>query len=114
MRNTIGYFGLLLLFPVLQVDAATIGAYRTMTQNSPSAAKIYVNGVANGFEWSNSINEQRNVKPLYCPPSALTLNADNYVKILDVEIRRRGRNIDESDPVELALFMGLLRTFPCQ
>jgi|TARA_B100000315_G_scaffold118294_1_gene108420 hypothetical protein len=62
--------------------------------------------------WNKKVNN-----PFFCPPDHLALNANNYVEILEREIQRQREsgnlNEDASVGVELILFFGLVRTFPC-
>tara|TARA_B100001971_G_C17698343_1_gene290448 strand:- start:115 stop:366 length:252 start_codon:yes stop_codon:yes gene_type:complete len=66
--------------------------------------------------WNKKVNN-----PFFCPPDHLALNANNYVEILEREIQRQreggifgeGGISKEDASVELILFYGLVRTFPC-
>ena len=99
-----------LSFSSFAMDLAT---YKKLKKISPDYAKLYVQGVASGFEWSNTLNESRKVKPLFCSPSKLSLNGDNYFQILEKELAGSSKNAKDTAQIELILFIGLVKTFPC-
>ena len=76
----------------------------------------YIDGVANGLLWANSALQAENKEPLFCIPD-LTLNQDNYLALLDRQIKdgtpTKAAWRDE-DPIEIILLRALQRTFPCK
>lgn len=103
--------GALSLF-VNQAYALSVSDYKLLKKENLVSLKIHINGVGSGFDWSNTIVEKKLKEKLYCPPQKIALNAENFMSIIDMEIES-GR-YEEGDPVELALFLGLEKTFSCQ
>lgn len=100
-----------LSFSIDQANAITVLEYEGSKNNHPAWVEAHINGVGQGMGWSNAVVESRLKEKLFCPPQNIALNAENYLSIIDKEIES-GRWKDQ-DPVELVLFMGLEKTFPC-
>lgn len=79
--------------------------------------KAYLNGVGRGLHWAIIGNEiyLKSDKSLYCLPNNLTLTAENYINILEQEIKTKQKTetIPPDTFIELLLMNGLMRTFPC-
>lgn len=73
--------------------------------------RIYIQGIANGFMWSNVHLKSINQKEVFCQNN-LALNADNLVNILEKTLKKNPK--DGKQPVEMVLLMGLIDTFPCK
>lgn len=101
----------------------TVKDYRaTLTLNDEtkvSVMKLYISGIGEGLLWANS-EETRRKTPLYCMPEKLELVTDNYVALIDGQIKklsqRGGATKAELDDfaVGVLLLNGLEATFPCK
>jgi hypothetical protein len=72
--------------------------------------KIYISGVGEGFLMMNSYLRSYEKPPIYCQPGKLVMNADNYINIIESEIKRGAK---QDSIIELLLLYGLIKTFPC-
>jgi len=95
--------------------------YRTALSNPDSAAivKSYVSGLGNGMVYANEFSQRnKQAQPLFCAPSKLTLTGDNFVNLLDAQIKlseeRNGKEPTMNVPIGLLLLEGLVDTFPCE
>lgn len=94
-----------------QSTAVTIEVYKERKVSDRDLVEIYIAGVAEGYSWLNTYLASERGETVYCPPSSLVLNTDNYIAILDSYIEKS--NIGSDAPVELALLYGLRHTFAC-
>ena len=126
MRRLLVLSLMLLLVASNQVVAAP-GDYGTLVRDlqkpqlDRGVLTTMINGIGAGYEWANTKLLARKQKPLYCPPDKLSMYAENYVGILLVELRGRGKTLAQvEDSVGLldmaawALLDGLIATFPCK
>ena len=108
---------LLLLCFIKPTHAMSLKGYEMAKKDDPDITKLYIFGVGEGFSWSCTVLEAEGKQLFFCQPDHLVLNANNYVEILEREIQRQREsgnlNEDASVGVELILFFGLVRTFPC-
>lgn len=79
--------------------------------------RAYIEGVGHGFLWANAelqVNKRQTL--LFCVPPSLGLTTDNYVGLIEAEIRDSKANggINGKAPVELVLMGALKKTFPCR
>ncbi|KEQ17080.1 hypothetical protein [Endozoicomonas numazuensis] len=91
-------------------NSVTISAYKNLNEKHLNSLKLHINGVGQGFLWSNNIEGR---KPFYCSPGKLALNADNYMQIIDSQIplyEKSGKDF----PIEMLLLFGLQEAFPCK
>ena len=100
-------------------NAITINIYeevmKSKNENSKQAFTLYIKGVGDGFFWSNASLRSNNQKPLFCLPDNLTLNAYNYIQILDEELAdSKDFYLTNNTPIAFILFNGLIKTFPCK
>lgn len=94
--------------------AISIGDYKLIQKEQPKVAALYIKGVAEGFAWANSLNNDKNLPRLYCEPEKFSINTDNLTQILNDELTENNKIWTDKLPVELALFKGLEKTFPCK
>jgi hypothetical protein len=84
--------------------------------DSIESIETYIDGVGNGFLFANTALQADNKEPLFCIPD-LTLNEENYLALLDRQIKdgmpTKAAWRDE-DPIEIILLRALQRTFPCK
>jgi hypothetical protein len=77
----------------------------------------YINGMGAGFTWANGRLNARGMPKLFCTPRSLSLNANNYIDILDKQISRMSQKetpgLDDL-PIGFVLLLGLEETFPCK
>jgi hypothetical protein len=79
--------------------------------------KTYLYGVAKGYEWSNAaLKFTRKQEQLFCAPSKVSLNQDNYLTILHNHIKTNNvqSKYGANFPVELILLDALRDVFPCE
>lgn len=88
----------------------TISHYK-QTKNDEQM-QIYVQGIGHGYLFANAMNEYSRNPKLYCPPPQLGLNVDNYLEMLETEIRRKSYPADA--PLAHVLLQALRHTFPCK
>jgi hypothetical protein len=76
----------------------------------------YVLGVGTGYSWANTELSGTHRKLLYCQPKEFALTEENYLDILEGQVKaeRAGGHADLPVPLELLLLKGLERTFPCK
>jgi hypothetical protein len=72
----------------------------------------YLFGVAHGIEYTNAYTEEQFHRSVICAPKGLDLNQENIISIIDDELKAEKAKPD--DIVELVLFFGMLKTFPCK
>lgn len=76
--------------------------------------KEYMAGVGEGFRWANSwIDKDGSGPKLYCQTEKSTLTHDDYLRILDDEIKGGSAAYQQDDPIELILLKALQHKFPC-
>jgi hypothetical protein len=81
--------------------------------------KLYISGMGEGILWANA-EATRKKNPLYCDPDKLELVADNYIGMIDVQIRKisqpGGATKAELDGIAVGVLLlnGLKETFPCK
>ena len=63
------------------VDAEVAGGSRW------ELMKVYVQGLGDSYMFANAQVKSDHGKPLYCPPYTLALTVDNYVQLLDGNIK---------------------------
>jgi hypothetical protein len=78
----------------------------------------YIKGIGDGFVFYGVRAEDSvNQKPLFCQPGKLPLRTENFVDIIDNEIKRSATLMpkEKLDKIPLAtiLLSGLQETFPC-
>ena len=71
----------------------------------------YLSGIGHGYYYANAYADSIGQHKLYCQPRNNVMDADNYIQILENEIKRGGHKPDET--IELIMLSGLRRTFPC-
>tara|TARA_B100001964_G_C13926261_1_gene462433 strand:- start:203 stop:649 length:447 start_codon:yes stop_codon:yes gene_type:complete len=98
--------------------ALDVGYYSELKKTNPVYLKAHIGGVGNGLLTYNLILLGKDEK-LYCPPQTMALNADNYMEIIDDQIKYfasmqspEGAAI-ENLSVEQLLLIGLIQEFPC-
>ena len=102
----------------------TVKEYKEFSkeENGKLMMKTYVKGMGEGIlianiQLANIQAGSENKVKLYCPLDRLAVNADNYIDILEAEIKinsvTQPAKLD-SAPLSALLMAGLQRTFPCQ
>ncbi len=107
-------FMLLMAVPAFSLPLKQYQAARK--EDSLESMENYINGVGNGFLWANSALQAANKEPLFCNPE-LTLNEDNYLALLDRQIKDgtpTKTKWHDDDPIEIILLRAMQRTFPCK
>jgi hypothetical protein len=73
---------------------------------------LYVAGLGQGISWANAYLRNTQQKPIYCVPKNLNLVVENYVTIIDTQIREEPR-VKMDTPLGFVLLNGYIATFPC-
>ena len=73
--------------------------------------KEYIDGVGVGYMWANESFAADHKIRYFCSPPHLSMNADNYVSIINGVLKEHKLPDDQS--IELVLWHGLQDTFPC-
>lgn len=102
-----------LLFFIKPAIALEVQGYEELKVTSPGFLEALIYGVATGYAWSNGILKRRGDQEFYCQPPKISLNADNYISIVDKQIINLKKSGNIEIPVEYILFLGLVETFPC-
>jgi hypothetical protein len=83
-----------------------------------SLTKIYILGLGDGFLWANAKMLVDKKSPLYCQPDKLVLGMENYVEILNRQIKAEATKNTQAQLDEMSLglllLQGLQDTFPCK
>ena len=82
-----------------------------------NATRMYIIGLGEGMGWANIENILRKA-PLYCQPGKLALGPENYIDIIDRQVKTalsRGMTQVQVDETTIGYFLmaGLRDTFPC-
>jgi hypothetical protein len=119
--QTVTYFGVIMraiLFGLLITlcDYSYAGLkisdfYIQEKRNSPEFM-IYIAGLSDGFFYSTAIENGG----IYCPPRGLKMNTQNYIHLIEDEIKRGPPKGQYTPDMELGIVLGsaLMRTFPCK
>lgn len=100
-------------------SAMSVEKYEKSKKESPQLTILYMQGTGYAFSWMNTIRKERGEKASFFPPNKLVIQAQNYIDILDEEIKlfRKLESTKESEllkfDIEPLLFFGLEKTFPC-
>jgi hypothetical protein len=74
--------------------------------------QLYLSGVGMGYQYANIAMTIVKKQPIYCPPENFSLNSDNLIEILEKQLQKSPG--PDAAPIEPALFLGLVNTFPCK
>jgi hypothetical protein len=105
----------ILAFPSLAIAEMSFKDYKTdkaIGGHRWEEFKIYLLGVGNGIQWTNTELVAKGKQPLFCPPDHLTLRIENLLDILNTTLAKI-KWADEN-PIEPGMLAGLEQTFPCQ
>ena len=106
-----------LLLTAIPAFSLPLKAYKVARKaDSIETIENYIDGVGNGLLWANSALQAENKEPLFCSPD-LALNEDNYLALLDRQIKDgmpTKAAWRDDDPIEIILLRALQRTFPCK
>ena len=75
--------------------------------------KSYIGAVGVGINWANSRLSVIEGRSIYCAPDKLSINTENYLRILQAYIEKNEELIEPNMAVENFLLEGLIDTFPC-
>jgi hypothetical protein len=117
---------LLVVFLLLTVCVAQMNAVTTLTVKkyrsdmasdlSRQILTVYIRGMGEGMMWINT-RLQREKRPLFCLAEQVVLNDENYIDIIDAQIKKlaaatKPAELDEMQ-IGTILMYGLQATFPC-
>ena len=102
----------------LSAHAMTMRQYHELMKQHPDSAKLYILGVGEGLALANAALISKKRPNIFCVPNKLSLNIDNYTRILDSEYeefrKAASEDVADSRTVSIVLYMGLVATFPCK
>jgi hypothetical protein len=113
---------LLLTLSVAQMNAVTtltVKKYRSdmASDLSRQIVTVYIRGMGEGMIWINTKLE-REKRPLFCLTEQVVLNDDNYIDIIDAQIKKLAAVTTQAElddfQVGTILMYGLQATFPCK
>jgi len=93
----------------------TVSEYRQRITSTDATlvdvTKVYIKGLGEGIGWGNAEKE------FYCQPAKLALGMENFLDIIDRQIKELSTSVSAAKLDEmwigLLLSQGLQRTFPC-
>ena len=115
-----GIFTAALFALSVPAKAADVAFYRKAKVETPDIAELYLAGAGDGLMAANTLAVGKK-EPIFCPPTKLVLNVDNYKVITDSQLEHMEDRFEKSNreaeleafPLSLVLMYGLQRTFPC-
>ena len=109
-------FLLVVIMSSTVVAEMSVEKYDISKKEEAAILDSYISGLAMAFKLANITNENMGNSKFYCPPSGLAFNAENYIGIIDDEIRlsKSNKSSYKNTPVSHFLFQGLSRSFPCK
>ena len=122
MRAIIGLCAVTLGAMSLHAEIAVETYQEAMTSSDKPTIELmqsYVAGLGYGMAWTNGEAAKKNA-PVYCPPEKMALALQNYIDILDRQIKRITQSktltneVLKTTPISLVLLGGLKDTFPCE
>lgn len=115
---------LLFLLSVVCAQAQmSVGEYqKSMATKDPDVinlVKTYIKGIGDGFVYFGVRAESSpKFTPLFCQPDGLALRTENFVDILNGEIKKASAAMSKEKldqvPIPTILLSGLQATFPCK
>jgi hypothetical protein len=106
--------GISLLVSPAYADVS-IGIYKATKKDHGKnwgSLQLYLSGVGMGYQYANIALTMVKKQPIYCPPENFSLNNDNLIEILEKQLEKSPG--PDAAPIEPALFLGLVNTFPCK
>jgi len=116
----------LCFFPAISSSAISVSDYlkyhetvsKGVTNSSVQVYKVYLNGVANGFNTSNAFSDVINQKPLFCTPGSLIVNGDMLELTLQSYLKgEEGQRVIKTmgdSPLEAAALKAFITVYPCK
>lgn len=104
-------------FNVYSQVTVKLKEYDLMDEKAKEVTVFYIAGIGNGLSWANVASVEGKQKPLYCPPTKLSLGFDNYKSFVDAELKKAKQNSNkwtyENMDLGQALLIHLQEVFPC-
>jgi hypothetical protein len=100
----------------LEAEVSVKDYKQRMGSSNPTVValtKAYVRGLGEGMSWASSAAQVGGGDGLFCPPQKLALTVENYVDIIDRQIKTARGDVENRYIGEL-LIIGLQETFPCK
>jgi hypothetical protein len=100
------------------VTTLTVKKYRSdmASDLSRQILTVYIRGMGEGMIWINTKLE-RQKRPLFCLAEKVVLNDDNYIDIIDAQIKKLAAATTQAElddfQIGTILMYGLQATFPC-
>jgi hypothetical protein len=120
MRSGVMTFCLFMLSASVRADITVKTYNEVMTSKEThevELGKTYIKGLGVGIEWANTMAKLRK-SPLFCPPDTLSLGLKDYIDILDRQIEKYSRLVNQAELQKMwvgsALMHGMEATFPCR
>jgi hypothetical protein len=98
------------------IDIALYRKLRASDAKSPArdTLRVYVSGLKDGLEMSNGFLMNQGKPQVFCSPSNLALNVENYLQFIDESLSAtRDGPLKETYPISLVVVQLLQSKFPC-
>ena len=85
-------------------------------KNFEGILKPYIFGVADSFMTANAYLKMNSKKEIFCLPSNLGLNVENYMRFASEQIEedKKKNKFDERQPLSITILIRLISIFPCK
>lgn len=89
----------------------------TALKEEIDVTNIYMNGLANGFNYYNGVSRYRKQSELFCLPSKMLMNYNTLDNAIQSYIESDGNheiyNKLKDSPIEMAALVSLMNIYPC-
>ncbi len=103
---------LILFLSVASADAGlTVEDYKQA--KSQSWFNLYIGGIGQGISIANISLKVDHKPTLYCPPENKTLDAEDYISLIDSYMVINRDTLTLETPISVVLFQALKEAYPC-
>ena len=98
------------------IDVGLYKKLRAESAQSPAGAslRVYVRGLQDGIEWSDTYLLGQGKPRLICPPNNIVLNVDNYLQFMDEALAApRETPLEDKYPIAAVMIQSLQKKLPC-
>ena len=91
-------------------------AFEELRKTNKETARAMMAGIGLGLFTANTILSYKESPRLYCQPSSLSLNAENYMQIYEAKLEKNREEFSSFKNIHAGevLLLGLIESFPCQ
>lgn len=98
------------------IDVGLYKKLRAESAQSPAGGslRVYVRGLQDGIEWSDSYLLSQGKTRLLCPPNNIALNVENYLQFIDEALAApRETPLEDNFPIAAVMIQSLQKKLPC-